>query len=305
MRLFFLSILVTVLATSSAWAELKPSATASTSAKASASASAGLAKPPKSRNGGVRLVTRRAKGGQVFDVSNSLDVPVTVTLRLSRMVNVAGAGKGTIRQTIPANSQVRIASLQKRQQGYPMHFKQAFSFSPHYSPGAGGGLGNPDSLAGITTGYAYALPWQGGPFYISQGANGDFSHHTPKGRYAVDVAMPEGTAVVAARGGTVIEIENRQFGHGPSPSGNFVRILHDDGTQSAYLHLKRGSVMVREGQTVKTGTPLAQSGNTGRSTGPHLHFVVQQAAGDAVVSIPFRFAQPVAALPNFALGGNE
>lgn len=260
-------------------------------------------KPRAKRKGGVRLLTLNTKAGKALEIRNDMDVPVTVTVRLSRTVNVGGVGNGVIRQTVPANSQLRVATLQKRQQGFPMHYDQAFSFSPHFAPGSGGGLGNPNSLASITAGYAYSLPWQGGPFFISQGANGDFSHHTPKGRYAVDVAMPEGTPVVAARSGTVIEIQNRQFGHGPSPSGNFVRIQHDDGTQSAYLHLKRGSVVVREGQKVTTGTPLAQSGNTGRSTGPHLHFVVQQGEGDALVSIPFRFARPVGELPNFALGG--
>ncbi|MCO6717057.1 M23 family metallopeptidase, partial [Streptomyces sp. CHB19.2] len=78
--------------------------------------------------------------------------------------------------------------------------------------------------------------------------------------------------------------------------GNFVRILHDDGTMSVYLHLQRGSIKVAEGQWVRTGQPLASSGNTGRSTGPHLHFVVQRNTGEAVESIPFRFAQAVDSL---------
>ncbi|GGM14041.1 M23 family metallopeptidase [Pseudomonas asuensis] len=285
------------------WAIAEQSKATSLISKADQTSLATVEKPRAKRKGGVRLLTLSTGTGKALEVRNDMDVPVTITLRLSRTVNVGGVGSGVIRQTVPANSQLRVATLQKRQQGYPMHYDQAFSFSPHLAPGAAGGLGNPNSLASITAGYAYSLPWQGGPFYISQGANGDFSHHTPKGRYAVDVAMPEGTPVLAARSGTVVEIQNRQFGHGPSPSGNFVRIQHDDGTQSAYLHLKRGSVVVREGQKVETGTPLAQSGNTGRSTGPHLHFVVQQGEGDSLVSIPFRFARPVGELPNFALGG--
>ncbi|PKM01377.1 MAG: peptidase M23, partial [Gammaproteobacteria bacterium HGW-Gammaproteobacteria-7] len=74
-----------------------------------------------------------------------------------------------------------------------------------------------------------------------------------------------------------------------------------DGTHSAYLHLSRGSVRVRPGQQVKVGTLLGKSGNTGRSTGPHLHFVVQKPYGSSMLSIPFRFSQPVESLPNFAL----
>ncbi|MGV8287199.1 hypothetical protein ACV34F_30550, partial [Pseudomonas aeruginosa] len=54
--------------------------------------------------------------------------------------------------------------------------------------------------------------WRGGPFRLSQGANGKYSHFTPKGRYAMDIAMPEGTPIIAARGGTVVKIENNQSG---------------------------------------------------------------------------------------------
>ncbi len=117
--------------------------------------------------------------------------------------------------------------------------------------------------------------------------------------------MPEGTPIVAARAGMVVKVENDQSGRGKNPSGNFVRILHDDGTMGVYLHLMQGSVNVREGQRVLAGTALARSGNTGNSTGPHLHFVVQRNVGLALESIPFDFAQPVDSLPNFAVGGEE
>jgi murein DD-endopeptidase MepM/ murein hydrolase activator NlpD len=116
--------------------------------------------------------------------------------------------------------------------------------------------------------------------------------------------MPEGTPIIAARGGMVVKIENGQSGRGNNPAGNFVRVLHDDGTMGVYLHLMQGSVQVREGQRIETGTRLARSGNTGNSTGPHLHFVVQRNVGLAVESIPFDFAQPVNSLPNFAVGGD-
>ena len=101
----------------------------------------------------------------------------------------------------------------------------------------------------------------------------------------------------------VVKVENEQSGRGNNPAGNFVRVLHDDGTMGVYLHLMQGSVVVREGQRVATGERLARSGNTGNSTGPHLHFVVQRNVGLAIESIPFDFAQPVNSLPNFAVGG--
>ena len=112
--------------------------------------------------------------------------------------------------------------------------------------------------------------------------------------------MPEGTPIVAARPGIVVKTENNQSGRGTNPSGNFVRVLHDDGTMSVYLHLKHRSVV---GQRVGAGTLLGKSGNTGNSTGPHLHFVVQKNVGLDTISIPFAFTQAVDRLPNFAVGG--
>lgn len=251
------------------------------------------ASSPIPATGTVRLLINRAGGGKVMDVRNGLDTPVEVRLRLSRLVNVAGVGRGLIRQTIPARSQMRLTTLRKRDAAYPIIYRHSFSYTvvPTSTPQPSG---SPD-------GYAYALPWKGGPFRISQGAGGDYSHTSAKGRYAVDIAMPVGTPIVAARSGTVVETRNNQAGRRPHPAGNFVRIRHADGTDSAYLHLSRGSVQVRPGQSVKVGALLARSGNTGRSTGPHLHFVVQKPLGDSLVSIPFRFAQPVDSLPNFAM----
>ena len=150
--------------------------------------------------------------------------------------------------------------------------------------------------------YRYPLPWRGGPFRLTQGPNGSFSHTDAKSRYAMDIAMPEGTPIIAARSGTVVKTENEQSAGGGDASGNFVRVQHDDGTQGVYLHLKQGSVGVRVGQRVAVGSPLALSGNTGNSSGPHLHFVVQRATEAGLVSIPYEFNQPVGTLPNFALG---
>src|SRR3546814_20697598 len=90
--------------------------------------------------------------------------------------------------------------------------------------------------------------------------------------------------IIAARGGVIIKTENEQTGRGDDPAGNFVRVLHDDGTMGVYLHLQKGSVSVREGQRVGVGTPLALSGNTGNSPGPHLHRSEERRVGKECVS---------------------
>ena len=82
----------------------------------------------------------------------------------------------------------------------------------------------------------------------------------------VDWATPTGTAVVASSGGTVAKA-----GWG-SGYGYVVYINHPDGKQTRYGHLSK--VLVSAGQTVSQGQKIALSGNTGISTGPHLHFEI-------------------------------
>ncbi|NWB88958.1 peptidoglycan DD-metalloendopeptidase family protein [Pseudomonas gingeri] len=237
----------------------------------------------------VRLDIRKQKGVDEVYVRNDLYAPVEIELSFGALKNVSGAPQ-SIRKVLPARSNQRLALLTAIQAGEPMRYVPRFQYF----------LGDP---SGQAQGYRYPFPWRGGPFRLTQGPNGQYSHFGAKSRYAMDIAMPVGTPIIAARGGVVIKTENDQSGGGKNPSGNFVRVLHDDGTMGVYLHLKQGSVSVREGQRVEVGSPLALSGNTGNSTGPHLHFVVQRNTGMGLVSIPYQFSQPLEALPNFALRG--
>lgn len=132
---------------------------------------------------------------------------------------------------------------------------------------------------------------------VGQGWGGGFSHRDAENRHAVDFAAPEGTPVLAARDGVVMQVEAR-FGDGglradgDTRRANFVRILHDDGTMALYAHLARDGLRVRPGERVRRGQPIAASGNTGYSGGPHLHFVVQANRGLRLVSLPFRMFGP-------------
>ena len=238
----------------------------------------------------VQLQVSKYADGVRFSARNELHAPVEVELRLERLGNVQNLAPRIVRRVVPARSTLLLTALGARKPGTPVSYREQFNYT----------LGNP---AQRTQAYRYPFPWRGGPFRLSQGPNGTYSHFGPKGRYAMDIAMPEGTPIIAARGGVVVKTENSQSGRGTHPSGNFVRVLHSDGTMGVYLHLKQGSVRVREGQRVAVGSALALSGNTGNSTGPHLHFVVQRNVGLALESIPFDFSQPVNSLPNFAVGG--
>ncbi|MEU1698883.1 M23 family metallopeptidase [Streptomyces pseudogriseolus] len=99
--------------------------------------------------------------------------------------------------------------------------------------------------------------------------NGGMWAHKHSGQ---DYAVPTGTPVVAAHGGTVVKAGGNGAGDGPA-YGNAIVIKHGNKTYSQYAHLS--SVHVKVGQVVKTGQKIALSGNTGNSSGPHLHFEIR------------------------------
>jgi murein DD-endopeptidase MepM/ murein hydrolase activator NlpD len=102
-----------------------------------------------------------------------------------------------------------------------------------------------------------------------------FMHH------GVDFAVPQGTPIYAPTDG-VIASAGRYGGY-----GNYIRIEHGDGLATAYGHLSRFVPNVRKGTRVSRGQLVGYTGNTGRSTGPHLHFEVLT---DGKTVDPFAYA---------------
>jgi murein DD-endopeptidase MepM/ murein hydrolase activator NlpD len=142
--------------------------------------------------------------------------------------------------------------------------------------------------------YGYPLD---APLRVQQAWGGSYSHGDAENRHAVDFAAPSGTPVLAARDGTVMQTEGGFHDAAPDDPdalsrANFIRILHDDGTMALYAHLQPGGVHVRVGQAVRRGQRIGLSGNTGRSTAPHLHFVVHANRGLRLESVPFRMFGP-------------
>lgn len=143
--------------------------------------------------------------------------------------------------------------------------------------------------------FAYRLPFSKAATYkVDQGFGGTFSHQGAM-QYSVDINMPTGTAVLAARGGTVVKLEEENKRGGPTEDmmefANFITILHDDNTFADYSHLKYQGVAVKIGQQVRMGQVIGYSGATGYATGPHLHFAVKKTKkGGGFTTIPVKFS---------------
>ena len=113
----------------------------------------------------------------------------------------------------------------------------------------------------------YIRPLTGGRLtskfgYRNRPTAGASSNHA-----GVDLATPTGTTIKASSGGKVTHAG------WASGYGYLVTIKHPDGNETRYGHLSK--VLVSVGQTVKQGQTIAKSGNTGISTGPHLHFEIR------------------------------
>lgn len=149
-----------------------------------------------------------------------------------------------------------------------------------------------DAEARHNNGYVYTLPYDVDRAYrIDQGYNGAFSH---RGKYALDFNLARGDAVRAAREGIVVATE-AGYGDGKPEEtyrdrSNYVHVRHADGTLGVYTHLERGTIAVRPGERVRRGQLLGQSGNSGYSSGPHLHFEVRRLTPDLTTeTVPVRF----------------
>jgi len=93
---------------------------------------------------------------------------------------------------------------------------------------------------------------------------------------AIDFCAPKGTKIYAAKDGIVVWTVDK-FGDGGADSvyfdkANFIEIIHHDGSRALYSHLEKNTLLVKEGQFVKKGDPIADVGLSGQTSGAHLHF---------------------------------
>lgn len=234
------------------------------------------------------FIEKRGAAKQDIVVVNKNQAPVEVDFHLTPQDNVR-AQSIPAHWIVPGNSEFKLASLQPLNAAAPLRYDYQMRWQ----------LGDPN--AHHSEHFAYSPPIPVNSVYtIAQGFNGSYSHNGEGNRYAIDIGMPIGTAIRAARSGSVVSVKDSYSDGGNSVAyrgqTNSIYILHDDGTFGVYAHLRRGSALVRPGQHVPMGQIIAQSGNTGYTTGPHLHFAVLRNAGMKWQSVPFELASPYGAI---------
>ncbi|EEF58703.1 M23 family metallopeptidase [Pedosphaera parvula] len=229
----------------------------------------------------LKIFTKEEGGLTRFYVQNLEAAEVTATFDM-KMLNMKASTNFPFTAVFPGNQTVEAFTMTPGEKGAPWNY----SYSDCFTIGS--------TTAVHDDSYMYTLPYAAGSsFPVSQGYHGSFSHSGPD-EYAVDFKMPIGTPIHAARGGIVVKARGDSNVGGPDRkyenSANCVLIQHSDGTIGIYAHLMKGGVTVNVGDKVNAGDLIAHSGNTGFTSGPHLHFsVFKTRSGRERLSLPVRF----------------
>ena len=231
----------------------------------------------------IKMRQEGTKQSPVYIVFNDFWGPVEIELKLTDAVNVLTEPPLPARFVIPGQKEQTLVGLGA------LDPQRGFQYRLNMSSVPGPPISAPIGDIVVLPPFAPE-----GQFPISQGFQGEKTHLTPDSEFAIDIAMPVGTAIHAVRSGRIMDVEE-DFNRGGTDlekfvdKANHVRILHEDGTMAVYAHLDLASVSVRPGSRIRAGQKIARSGNTGFSTGPHLHFVIQQNTGMKLISVPFKF----------------
>ncbi|GEM_PF-1057415 len=229
----------------------------------------------------VCLRTHRRGDFLTYQVQSRREEPVWVVIELTKLDNLKPLQPlpFALRAEPDGRYDAGVLSVVDRRRGYA--HESRFTLL----------RGNPHAVHDDT--WHYRMPFGGTTMRpISQGYNGKFSHKG-LGRYALDFPMPWGTPILASRGGVIVEVINDMVASGTRSgefeSDNRVVIEHRDGTFAIYAHLRHGGP-ARVGQPVRTGDLIGLSGDTGFSTGPHLHFEVYKLREDGKrKTVPVKF----------------
>jgi murein DD-endopeptidase MepM/ murein hydrolase activator NlpD len=242
-----------------------------------------------------KLAYQTIPNGQVVMAQNNGDAPILATVQLKNPVNAVVDHPSPIEVVVKPKERLPIATIHSADAGQKFKIAISYKFS----------IGDPWAIHDPAA--TYRLPFQDGQTtMVGQVAGGRISTHTDSSsRFAVDFVVPIGTPVLAARSGRVVDIDQGYTvgGNDPKLKPNHILILHEDGTLGIYSHMSPYHMTVSFGQRVEAGTLIGYSGNTGYSSGPHLHFAVlvndHSADGSANYhSVPATFVNDV---PNHAI----
>lgn len=232
----------------------------------------------------VTLRTDKQEGEHHVLFYNHWHGPISIELKLTEQDNIRVDPPLPGRFLLPDHGEYRIATVR------PDDRRQGWQYALRMDTAVPGEPG-----VDVDRTHGYRVPFRPSKsFYVGQGFGGEATHQDRQSYYAIDISMPEGTPVTAARDGVVMHVEKDFHAGGTrdpelASRANTVRIIHADGSMAIYAHLKLESVLVKPGRTVLAGEVIALSGNTGYSTGPHLHFAVQINRDMTLESIPFEF----------------
>jgi murein DD-endopeptidase MepM/ murein hydrolase activator NlpD len=213
-----------------------------------------------------KLAFSAEPNGQVVMAQNDGPAPILATVKLLNPDNAIVDHPSPIVLVVKPKESMPIATVRRAVAGKDYRVSTSYKFS----------IGDPDALHDPAA--TYRLPFQDGQsIIIGQVSGGRITtHNAPDSQYAIDFSIPIGTSVLAARKGRVADIDQHftKGGRDPSLKANHVLILHEDGTLGLYSHFSANRITVSIGQWIDAGTLIGYSGNTGYSTGPHLHFAV-------------------------------
>ena len=239
------------------------------------------------RRMGVRVTESIVAGTMTVTADNAFYAPVELALEIERIGGIAYPDPDQeLRWVLPPRSDTNVLGLPLLENGsapvleYQYRYVAGDPAARHQPPGP------------------YRAPFAIASSYpVTQAYPQVATHTTPDSYFAIDIALPIGTDVFAARDGIVFDVAGKNFSNGldpvrDGPNANVVRILHDDGTYALYAHLNTNTIRVKPGDHVQRGQYIADSGNTGYSSGPHLHFAVIRNSGLRPESVPVTFQGP-------------
>lgn len=232
------------------------------------------------KDGNFKLIKKKQGDNLSLYAKNDFFAPISLNVRYLSHRGVESYPRMPLSIVIEPQSKKKVLEIKPVSNGWSYRYSTSWQ------------VGDPKARHDQRCYYLPPVP-PGRGYRVSQGFNGKFTHNTPYNRYAVDIAMPLGTPIVAVRDGVVIGRKTDFVLDGLTQAyksrANSLWIKHGDGTIAIYAHLQFRTIKVFEGERVRAGQVVAKSGNTGYSTGPHLHFEIVSNRDQRWYTLPFQF----------------